>query len=582
MKRNKVRMIIAVANRSGSLMPPYLVYLIFLYLLKRSCLGLIGKAYLHKLSIFTIFAYFRYPFEGQDLYVSKRKTILRISIELASTAQRDQFVEQPNQLIRNRCLSLAELCDRIVQDSHDSLAIQPASLDLVTVKKKPDEELGMHIHSSYQGVHMVGGVKIQSPVHKNGRIEENDEIIQINYQTVVGWQLKNLVNIMKEYPTEILVTFKKKPRHSLAGQVIVFKPYRIPSKKVIQKYNTCSRNAATATFDSEDDSDAKFAANRAKNSQIKGPVYHMIRKPRFPVRRRATISGASPTARHPPVRIEDLVADLAKKDLVSRSISHDPSKHSNGKLSCLSPLSESSPNVSSVKAKSVSLLPADKGVPNQVPYAKVQPFPVEKETVNCKETLPKQIIPPKPHSENRFNFTNLRVDLENRNRSAQSIGIVNPSSYSTLISNDKKFDSLKKEKEIKKSSNVDTPPPLPLRSSSNDLMISAKKSIEKDKQNKLKQPPKPQPRTSITKNAQNSVEKKSLTFLDQEYNRLFGERTSDASSSPKTLSPKTSPKPLSPKPLSPETLSPKNVVKPRTVFGKAKEDNFSDTDICNS
>jgi len=119
-----------------------------------------------------------------------------------------------------------------------SLAIQPASLEVVAVKKKPNDDLGLHIFSSYSGVHIVGGIKIPSPAHKVGRIEEGDEIVQINYQTVVGWGLKKLVNLMKEHPTEILLTCKKRPHHSpLVGSITVLKPYKIPSRK----YNSRSQ-----------------------------------------------------------------------------------------------------------------------------------------------------------------------------------------------------------------------------------------------------------------------------------------------------------------------------------------------------
>lgn len=71
----------------------------------------------------------RYPFSAQDTYLPVRESILRRSIELASTAQRDQFVEKPNEVLKHTCAPLATLCDKIVQDLNDSLAITPASLE---------------------------------------------------------------------------------------------------------------------------------------------------------------------------------------------------------------------------------------------------------------------------------------------------------------------------------------------------------------------------------------------------------------------------------------------------------------------
>lgn len=71
----------------------------------------------------------RYPFSAQDTYLPVRECILRRSIELASTAQRDQFVEKPNEVLKDSCSGIATLCDKIVQELNDSLAITPASLE---------------------------------------------------------------------------------------------------------------------------------------------------------------------------------------------------------------------------------------------------------------------------------------------------------------------------------------------------------------------------------------------------------------------------------------------------------------------
>ncbi|XP_067128272.1 uncharacterized protein [Centruroides vittatus] len=293
----------------------------------------------------------RYPFEGKEQYNPIRKTILKLSIELASTAQRDQFVEKPHTLIKNSCLNLANLCDKVVQEFSDSLIIQPASLDVATVKKKPEEELGIHLHSSYSGVHIVGGVKFQSPADRCGKVDIGDEIVQVNYQTVVGWQLKKLVYAMREHPTEVYLTLKKRPRHTnILGQVIVLRPYRIPSKKSafgkvhkwsegnsslhIQEYSSNLEESNTQDVPDDDDDSAFLPDYVTPNDEtsISAVRYHIFPgRSRATVQRRATVSGASPTVKRPPVSIEELVLPVGskscKKEVIGRSISHDPSKH---------------------------------------------------------------------------------------------------------------------------------------------------------------------------------------------------------------------------------------------------------------
>lgn len=66
----------------------------------------------------------RPPFARQGNYRPMRSLLLALSIELTSTAQRDQFVERPNDIIKKCCRTLADNCDRIVEGTEDFLLIQ--------------------------------------------------------------------------------------------------------------------------------------------------------------------------------------------------------------------------------------------------------------------------------------------------------------------------------------------------------------------------------------------------------------------------------------------------------------------------
>ncbi|CAN7945820.1 unnamed protein product, partial [Ixodes hexagonus] len=296
----------------------------------------------------------RAPFEGQERYFNIRKTVLKLGVELASTAQRDHFADKPFAVIQNSCKNLADLCDMIIQECNDSLIIQPASLDVATVKKKPEEEwvgpltfptstVEREINSSYSGIHIVGGVKFQSPSHRCGKVDVGDEIVQINYQTVVGWQLKHLVYMLQEHPTEVLLTLKKRPRHTnILGQVIVLRPYRIPLKKVTYgKVHMWPENGVPAVNIEEvfpnkiqqepsmEDDDSAFlpdetAAAHAAAAAVAASVVPSIRAQVFPPRsraaihRRATVSGASPTVTKAPVSIQVGCPELKRVQLLGR------------------------------------------------------------------------------------------------------------------------------------------------------------------------------------------------------------------------------------------------------------------------
>lgn len=60
-------------------------------------------------------------------------------------------------------------------------------------------------------------------------MEDGDEIVQINYQTVVGWNFKKVLLQLQESATDVLLTLKKRPKHTkIYGQLGLIK---LPSKK---------------------------------------------------------------------------------------------------------------------------------------------------------------------------------------------------------------------------------------------------------------------------------------------------------------------------------------------------------------
>ena len=180
-------------------------------------------------------------------------------MELATNAQRDTFAETPLDVIKSCCDKLGTLADKLIQVKNfnhrklgnnrnsqeftDSLILQPASLDVATVRKRADEELGIVVESPQPGIHLVtevgtfecwlllkdyhSQVRMLNP---SARLEAGDEIVQVNYQTVVGWQNKKVLQLMAENPVELILTLKKRPRHSNLGQIYM-KPFRIPTRK---------------------------------------------------------------------------------------------------------------------------------------------------------------------------------------------------------------------------------------------------------------------------------------------------------------------------------------------------------------
>ncbi|XP_040576297.1 uncharacterized protein cnk isoform X2 [Lepeophtheirus salmonis] len=182
----------------------------------------------------------REPFLYEPLYQEFKNHLRQIGTELATNTQRDTFAEKPIDVILDCCDKLADLSDSLIRDCNDPLILQPASLDVATTRKKKkkkghlmeeEDEDGIMFDKIYPNfMHVIGRGTLPSV-----KIEPGDEVIQVNYQTVVGWARKKVLRLMNENPSEVTLTLKKRPRHSTVFGQIYMKPFRIPAR---EKKNT--------------------------------------------------------------------------------------------------------------------------------------------------------------------------------------------------------------------------------------------------------------------------------------------------------------------------------------------------------
>jgi len=285
----------------------------------------------------------RKPFDLTHAYHTVRTTLISLSLELATNAQRDTFAEQPMDVIRSCCDKLAHLADKVIQEFTDPLILQPASLDVATVRKRAEEELGIILESGQHGIHLVVETRMLNPT---ARVEPGDEIVQVNYQTVVGWQTKKVVQLMGENPVELILTVKKRPRHSNLGQIYM-KPFRIPARKksayyinnlpsprtellvvpdvslpIAKRRNPSESSSDLPLSETETDSEDDEAFLPVAASEVAGQIQRhsnasptqslrsVLSRPRSAPQRRATISGTSPSHFRPYINVSEIWAGL--------------------------------------------------------------------------------------------------------------------------------------------------------------------------------------------------------------------------------------------------------------------------------
>lgn len=159
----------------------------------------------------------RAPFTGiTDLSVTKNK-IIQLCLDLTTAVQKDCLVAEMEDKVLNVVKVLNGICDKTMRSTTDPVMSQCACLEEVHLPNvRPGEGLGMYIKSTYDGLHVITGTTENSPADRSQKIHAGDEVIQVNRQTVVGWQLKNLVKKLRENPTGVVLLLKKRPTGSFS------------------------------------------------------------------------------------------------------------------------------------------------------------------------------------------------------------------------------------------------------------------------------------------------------------------------------------------------------------------------------
>uniref|UniRef100_A0A8C2A866 Connector enhancer of kinase suppressor of Ras 2a n=1 Tax=Cyprinus carpio TaxID=7962 RepID=A0A8C2A866_CYPCA len=194
----------------------------------------------------------RSPFAAVTDYSMTRNNVIQLCLELTTIVQQDCTVYETENKILHVCKTLSGVCDHIISLSSDPLVSQSAHLEVVQLANiKPTEGLGMYIKSTYDGLHVITGTTEGSPADRCKKIHAGDEVIQVNHQTVVGWQLKNLVSSLRGDPAGVTLTLKKRPQSTLTSAPALLKNMRwkpLALQPVVPRSPTSSSATPTSTI----------------------------------------------------------------------------------------------------------------------------------------------------------------------------------------------------------------------------------------------------------------------------------------------------------------------------------------------
>ncbi|KAK6295053.1 hypothetical protein J4Q44_G00342790 [Coregonus suidteri] len=149
---------------------------------------------------------------GISDFTSTKNRIIQLCLELTTTVQKDCTVYDMEEKILEVSVALNVICEQTMRTTSDPQKSQMACLEEVHITNiRPREGLGLYIKSTYDGLHIITGTTEHSPADRTHRIHAGDEVVQVNKQTVVGWQLENLVGKLKADPACVTLVVKKRP-----------------------------------------------------------------------------------------------------------------------------------------------------------------------------------------------------------------------------------------------------------------------------------------------------------------------------------------------------------------------------------
>lgn len=160
----------------------------------------------------------RTPLTSANDFTSTKGRIIQLCLELTSTVQKDCTVYEIEEKILEVSRALNGVCEKTVQATSDPAKSELSCLEEVHITNvKPGEGLGIYIKSTYDGLHVITGTTENSPADKTQRIHAGDEVVQVNKQTVVGWQLKHLVEKLRAESGGVVLVVKKRPSGVTGG-----------------------------------------------------------------------------------------------------------------------------------------------------------------------------------------------------------------------------------------------------------------------------------------------------------------------------------------------------------------------------
>ncbi|CAJ0942882.1 unnamed protein product, partial [Mesorhabditis belari] len=168
----------------------------------------------------------RSPFDSIQCYIDFRMRVLVIVLQVL------RMINVPPKILFNssseiikRAYELRDQCDWVIRECDDPLIISTSYIDKIVLRRHSSTtHWGLNLFSSYRGAHVISEIKIGSPADLCSQVDAGDEILMINDETVVGWDLSAVAERLgsgAERRTELTLVLRKMPNLDLPANTLL-------------------------------------------------------------------------------------------------------------------------------------------------------------------------------------------------------------------------------------------------------------------------------------------------------------------------------------------------------------------------
>jgi len=107
--------------------------------------------------------------------------------------------------------SLVTNCTFLTQSALDVSPRGAPSFERITLQPDGDSGMGFSFRETSSGLYIIKRIVPNTPAEKSGRIKSGDEVIEVNDQNVVGWKIKNVVDLIRSNPRCLVMVVRHYP-----------------------------------------------------------------------------------------------------------------------------------------------------------------------------------------------------------------------------------------------------------------------------------------------------------------------------------------------------------------------------------